>query len=186
MTRRHRFQAAAALTCALAAAFALTVQPEGADAQRRGRGAAYLVQGRVPRNLSPRQLLSFGRSHRARTLRETTGVPLNQRRWLAKLIVDFGGPINDVEFTVLVFDVTDGRRNRRLATSMEMFVSDRSQRAFANNFRLNRPEFSPEQKLEIVVTRRLREVAKVQVELKGERRRGTGAVDFTQQDGPAP
>jgi hypothetical protein len=141
-----------------------------------------MVQGRVPRNLDTRALTSFGRSHAARHLRETRGGPIADRLWVAKLIVNFGRPIGDVQFDVLYYDVT-GRRT--LITTQEMFVNDRTQQAFTNNVRLRRPMFSPGQKIEAVVTLRHREVASTRFELDGEVPRANNNLDFT-GDGPAP
>jgi hypothetical protein len=134
----------------------LALRPELADAQRGGRAAAYVVQTQVPRNMETRALLRFGRSHAARRLQETTGGPINERIWLAKLIINFGRPLGDVQYDVLYYDVTQGRT---LVTTQEVFVNDRTQQAFVNPIRLRRPQFSPGQRIEVP--------------------RSSGVVDFT-------
>ena len=131
----------------------LALRPEPVDAQRGGRAAAYIVQTQVPRNMETRALIRFGRSHAARRLNETTGGPINERIWLAKLIINFGRPLGDVQYDILYYDVTHGRT---LVTTQEVFVNDRTQPAYVNPIRLRRPQFSPGQRIEVVVTVRHR------------------------------
>lgn len=159
-----------------------TLRPEPVDAQRANRPAVYITQATVPRNMEVSALVNFGRSHAARRLNETTGVPLNERMWNAKLIINFGRALGDVQYDVLYYDVT---QRRTLITTQEIFVNDRTQQAFVNPVRLRRPQFSPGQKLEIVVTVRHREVASTRTELNGEVPQNSGEVDFT-QGGEAP
>lgn len=159
-----------------------TLRPEGVDAQRGGRATAYIVQGQVPRNMEASALQRFGRSHAARRLQETPDGPINERMWLGKLIVNFGSPLGDVQYDVLFYDVT---RGRTLVTTQEVFVNDRTQTAFVNPIRLRRPQFSPGQRIEVVVTVRHREVASARTELSGEVPRNSGEVDFT-NGGEAP
>ncbi|MCA9576028.1 MAG: hypothetical protein R3B40_11190 [Polyangiales bacterium] len=172
-----------ALALAAAALCVLALRPEAADAQRGGRAAAYIVQAQVPRNMEASALLRFGRSHAARRLQETSGGPINERMWLAKLIVNFGRPLGDVQYDVLYYDVT---RGRTLVTTQEVFVNDRTQQAFVNPVRLRRPQFSPGQRIEVVVTVRHREVATARTELNGEVPRSSGEVDFTAGGNAAP
>ena len=161
-----------------------TLGPQPVDAQRGGanRPSVYITQAAVARNMEISALVAFGRSHAARRLNETTGVPLAERMWNAKLIINFGRALGDVQYDVLYYDVT---QRRTLVTTQEIFVNDRTQQAFVNPVRLRRPQFSPGQKLEIVVTVRHREVASARTELAGEVPQNSGEVDFT-QGGEAP
>ena len=92
-------------------------------------------------------------------------------------------PLGDVQYDVLYYDVT---RGRTLVTTQEVFVNDRTQQAFVNPVRLRRPQFSPGQRIEVVVTVRHREVATARTELNGEVPRSSGEVDFTAGGNAAP
>lgn len=168
----------------LLAAGLIGLGPSAADAQRRGRARIFVVQGRVP-DISATQLMRWARSHRARHLRETTSQPIPERRWNARLITDFGRAIGAMQFDAVFYDVTGARR---FIESREFHVNDRNQRVFINRLRLRRPTFQPGMKVRIVITLHRREVGNAEFELNGQRERveGSGEVDFTQEEGPAP
>lgn len=191
VTHRPQAQALALAFAALALSF-VALRPEAVDAQRAQRGqraqraghaAAYIVQAQVPRDMEVNALLSFGRSHAARRIQETSGGPINERMWIAKLIVNLGRPLGDVQYDVLYYDVTHGRT---LVTTQEVFVNDRTQQAFVNPIRLRRSQFSPGQHIEAVVTIRRQEIATARTELQGEVPRSSGEVDFTAGGDAAP
>jgi hypothetical protein len=164
----------------LAAAALLTSSAVGgsADAQRgRLRAQVYLVQAQIPRGMSERALIGFARSHHARRLMETTDSPLAQRKWLADLVISFTQPPGDLEFHVLFYDVTDG--GRRFVDDMSTYVNDRTQKTYVQRIRLDRPKFKPNRRMELVVTVRREEVARLNFEMVGEEERRTGVVSFS-------
>ena len=182
--KSHRNLSKLALGCALLAALlAVVVLPQApASAQRGGRVRAqiYLTQQRVPGNLSERGVIGFGRRSNARLLQETTAEPLNQRKWLANMVLQFNQPPGDLEFHILFYDVEDGPR--RFVEDMSTFVNDRAQRTYVQPIRLPRPRFRPNRRYELVVTVRRAEVGSKQFGLVGEEVRRSGEVSFTAEE----
>ena len=180
----HRNLSKLALGCALLAALlAAVVLPRSpAEAQRGGRIRAqiYLTQQRVPGNLTERGVLAFGRRSNARILNETTAEPINQRKWLANMVLQFNQPPGDLEFHVLFYDVEDGPR--RFVEDMSTFVNDRAQRTYVQPIRLPRPRFRPNRRYEMVITVRRAEVGSKQFGLAGEEVRRSGEVSFTDDE----
>lgn len=171
------------LACALAGLLAAAIVPAPeASAQRGGRLRAqvFLTQQRVPGGLTERGLIGFGRRSNARILNETTEPQLNQRKWLANMILQFNQPPGDLEFHVLFYDVEDGPR--RFVEDMSTFVNDRTQRTYVQPIRLPRPRFRPNRRYEMVVTVRRAEVATKAFGLAGEEVRRSGFVGFTDED----
>lgn len=175
---------AAAATLLGVGLVALTALPSSwmpaAEAQRGLRATIYVTQAAIPRNLTERALLGFARGHQARVMNETTDTPLNQRRWLGNMVIQFSAPIDDLEYHALYYDTTDGARN--FIDDMAINVHDRSQRTFVQRITLPRPRFRPNRRIEMVVTVRRAEVGRVRFELRGEEERRSGVVTFSDED----
>lgn len=161
----------------IALAGAIAPLGEDADAQGRLRAQVWIVQGRMPRLPTQRALLGYARSHNARRLRETTDVPIPERRWQGHIITKFSRPLGDVQFTVLFYDVEQERRIT--GQPMDVFVNRRDETVFLQRFRLERRWFRPNRDMELVVTVRREEVGRRRFELVGEVPRNSGVVDFT-------
>ena len=146
-----------------------------AEAQRL-RARVYLTQAALSRRLSERQVISFARGHQARRLQETTDQPIPEREWRANLVASFNRPIGDFEFQVLFYDLEEGRRF--LGPALSIMVSDRNQKTFVQRVRLERPQFKPNRRMELVVTVRRQEVGRTRFETVGERIRHSGEVSF--------
>jgi hypothetical protein len=154
-----------------------------ATAQRRGgrlRAQVYLTQARIPGSLTERSLIGFARGHSARILNETTEAQLNDRKWLANLVVAFNAPVNDLEYHILFYDIEDGPR--RFIVDMNIFVNDRNQRTFVQPIRLPRPTFRPNRRTELVVTVSRQEVGSARFAIAGEEPRRTGQVNFSDDE----
>lgn len=152
--------------------------PEPVEAQVRAQ--IYLTQQRIPRGLSERALVRWARGHRATRINETTEEELDDREWRPEMIVQFNRPPNDLEFQVVYYDVEDGER--RYIATMPVYVSDRTQRTYVQRIRLQRPEFTPNRRMELIVTVRRVEAGRLAFEVLGEERRHTGQVDFSDAD----
>lgn len=152
-----------------------------AEAQRL-RAQVFLTQQEVPRGLSERQLLGWARRANARRLHETREAELDDREWKANLVVAFNRPPGDIEFHVLFYDTEDG--SRRFLQDMSTYVNDANQETYVQRIRLERPEFKPNRRTELVVTVRRNEVARKEFHLLGEERRRSGEVSFSEEDTP--
>lgn len=180
MRKNSKWMTKLAIVGALSAATAAVTLP-GAPAEAAGlRARVYLTQARVPRRTSERGLVRFARGHLSRRLRETTDKDLNDRKWLANMVTAFNRSPNDLEFTVLIYDI-DGN-DRDFVDSMNIFTADRDQKTFVSKLKLERPKFKPNHKHELVVTVRRREVGKFRFWTKGEEKRNTGVVSFSEDE----
>ena len=66
-------------------------------------------------------------------------------------MANFNAPVGDSEFEVLFYDIQTAER-KFIAPTMTVFVNDRNQRTIVHKLRLNRPQFEPNRRLEMVVT----------------------------------
>lgn len=148
-----------------------------AEAQRGLRARVYITQAEIPRSLTERGLIGFARRHTARRLRETTDQPIPEREWRANMVTSFNRPVGDLEFQVLFYDIEDGER-RFIGPPMSTFINDRDEKTFVQRIRLERPEFKPNRRMELVVTVRRQEVGRQRFELVGERIQHSGEVTF--------
>ena len=166
------------LAMGLAAAamlFAGAITPTPAEAGGL-KAQVFLVQAKVPKNTSERGLLAFAKRNRARLLRETTDKELDDRKWKGHLVIQFNRPVGDLEFQVLFYDVHDGPR--RFVQDMSTFVNDRKQKTFVQPVSLPRKHFKPNRNMELVVTVRRQEVARMKFGLVGEEKKRSGVVNF--------
>ncbi len=152
-----------------------------AEAQRL-RAQVFLTQQEVPRNLSERQLLGWARRSQSMRLHETREAELDDREWRANLVISFNRPPGDLEFHVLFYDTEDGPR--RFLRDMSTYVNDPQQKTYVQRIRLERPEFEPNRRTEMVVTVRRAEVARKSFHLLGEERRRSGEVSFSEEETP--
>ncbi|MBX7190753.1 MAG: hypothetical protein K1X94_01765 [Sandaracinaceae bacterium] len=181
MSSRSRTPLLALLSALALGLGALAIAPAGdAVAQRGLRASVYVTQAAIPRNLTERALIGFARGHQARQMRETTDGPLDQRRWLGNLVIQFTAPIDDLEYHALYYDVTDGARN--FIDDMAINVHDRTQRTFVQRITLPRPRFRPNRQLEMVVTVRRAEVGRTRFNVLGEEAQRSGVVTFSEED----
>ena len=165
----------AALILAVGAGgYALT--PPKAEGQRL-RARVYLTQHRIPRRLTERGLIRFARGHNARRLRETTDQPIPERKWKAEMVVSFNRAVGDLEFQALFYDLEGGAR-RFIGPPLSVFVNSRDEKTFVQRIRLERPQFKPNNRYEVVVTVRRQEVGRARFETIGERVRHSGEVTF--------
>lgn len=148
-----------------------------ADAAPGLRATLFLTQKGVPRSLSESDILRFAQSNKATRLQETTDAPIEDRQWRATLVANFNAPVGDSEFEVLFYDIQTAER-KFLAPTMTVFVNDRNQRTIVHNLRLDRPQFEPNRRLEMVVTVRRQEVGRYRFQILGDRVQHSGEVTF--------
>jgi len=153
----------------------------GADAASGLRAKLYLTQKGVPRSLSESGVLRFAQSNKAIKLHESTDAPIEDRQWRATLVANFNAPVGDSEFEVLFYDIQTAER-KFIAPTMTVFVNDRNQRTIVHSFRLNRPQFEPNRRLEMVVTVRRQEVGRYRFQILGDRVQHSGEVTFSDDE----
>ena len=146
----------------------------------RLKAKVFLVQARVPNGGTEKGLIAFAQRNRAKILRETHEKELKERSWVAQLIVAFNAPVNDTEFQVLFYDIHDGPR--RFVNDMSIMVMDRKQKTFVQKVTLPRPNFKPNRNMEMVVTVRRAEVARLKFAVVGEEAKRSGEVSFSDSE----
>ena len=162
------------------AGLALAAAP--GEAQRGLRAQVYLTQQQPPRGGSERQLLAWARRANTMRLHETQEGELDDREWRANLVIAFNRPPGDIEFHVLFYDTQDGPR--RFLQDMSTYVNDADQETYVQRIKLERPEFQPNRRTELVVTVRRQEVARKSFHLLGEERQRSGEVSFGEDETP--
>ncbi len=174
------FRTAFVITAWAAAVSAVTPwQDAGAASGLRAR--IYLTQKGIPRSLSESGVIRFAQGHKATRLLETTDAPIEDRQWRATLVVNFNAPVGDSEFEVLFYDIQTPHR-KFIAPAMTVFVNDRKQRTIVHKIRLERPQFEPNRRLEMVVTVRRQEVGRYRFQILGDRVQHSGEVTFTDDE----
>lgn len=172
----------AAVVLAIAAVLPTPMGPGHVAAQNAPNATLYVVAGNIPSTVTTAsQLLRHARSHRARQVAETTGVPMDQRHWRGSIVLAFSGQISVRNLNILVYDVTDGR-NENTGNTIDIFVHDPHETNLVTQFDLPRTRFRPDERVRFVLTAMRREIGRAEVTLTGERRQGNGSVDFTQDN----
>ena len=171
-----------ALVTTLFAALVAAVTPwHDADAASGLRARIFLTQKGIPRSLSEAGVIRFAAGNKATRLRETPDGTIEDRQWRANLVVNFNRPVGDSEFEVLFYDIQTAER-KFIAPAMTVFVNDRNQRTIVHKLRLNRPQFEPNRRLEMLVTVRRQEVGRYRFQILGDRVQHSGEVTFTDDE----
>lgn len=140
----------------------------------------FLLQTTIPKQLTEKALIAFGRRNANRLLRESTDGEVKTRKWKAEMIVAFSRPVDDMEFQVLFYDIHDGPR--RFINDMSTMVNDRSQKTFVQKVTLPRPQFKPNRQMEMVVTVKREEVGRLKFGVVGQEIQRSGEVSFSDKE----
>lgn len=152
-----------------------------ADAAAGLQAKIFLTQKGISRTLSEAGVIRFAAANKATRLREDSSMPITDRHWRANLVVQFNRPVGDSEFEVLFYDIQTPER-KFIAPAMTVFVNDRSQRTIVHKLRLERPQFEPNRRLEMVVTVRRQEVGRYRFQILGDRVQHSGEVTFSDDE----
>jgi hypothetical protein len=116
-------------------------------------------------------------------LHETTDAEVKSRKWKANLVVSFNKAVDDMEFTVLFYDIQDGPR--RFVEDMSTMVNNRNEKTFVQPVTMSRPTFKPNRQMELVVTVKREEVGKLKFGVLGEQIKRSGEVSFSDAEAGA-
>jgi hypothetical protein len=140
----------------------------------------FLVQASIPKTLTEKSLIAFGRRNANKLLREDAAGDVKTRKWKADMIVAFSRPVDDMEFMVLFYDIHDGPR--RFVNDMSIMLNDRKQKTFVQKVTLPRPAFKPNRQMELVVTVKREEVGRLKFGVVGEEIQRSGEVSFSDKE----
>jgi hypothetical protein len=161
-----------------AALCVMAIAPIAAAASLKAQ--IFLVQATIPKQLTERSLIAFGRRNANKLLRETTDGDVKSRKWKADMIVAFSRPVDDMEFQVLFYDIHEGPR--RFINDMSTMVNDRGQKTFVQKVTLPRPQFKPNRQMELVVTVKREEVGRLKFGVVGQEIQRSGEVSFSDKE----
>jgi hypothetical protein len=147
------------------------------------KAALYLTQAKIPGGLTEKGLLGFAKGNSMKLLHESTDEDVKKRKWKANLIVSFTHPVDDMEFTVLFYDIQDGPR--RFVEDMSTMVNNRNEKTFVQPLSMARPTFKPNRQMELVVTVKHQEVGTLKFGVLGEEIKRSGEVSFSDEEAGA-
>ncbi len=101
------------------------------------------------------------------------------KSWKIYIAAFFRKPLNDLEVTVKLYDVSSGRRH--LVTSFEQFTSGRGQTSLLSHIKLEREYFGVNKKILMVMESRKTVLAQSTFYILGEAEKHSGSVDFTKE-----
>ena len=125
-------------------------------------------------------MIGFARANANKMLRETPDKEVKTRKWKSDMVIAFNRPVDDMEFSVLFYDVQDGPR--RFINDMAIMVNDRKQKTFVQKVTLPRPSFKPNRQIELVATVRREEVGRLRFNIVGEEIKRSGEVSFSDSE----
>jgi hypothetical protein len=103
-----------------------------------------------------------------------------KQRWRIHFAAFFKKPLNDLEVTIKIYDITDG--GQRMVASFEQYLDQRGQRSIISSIKLKRSEFGVNRHLMMVVENRGRRLALGKFRILGEAERYSGKVEFTEEE----
>lgn len=179
-TSRSRLTRAASLAVVLAiagiASPALAKDPED------------VFRGEIITSAKPIPMSSKSKAAYVATLRKLKTTRFledrTRKQWKVHFAAFFRVPLNDLEVTVKLFDVSTGRQ--RLLTSFEQYVDKRGAHSFTSQMTLDRDQFGVNRNLMMVMENRGKVLAAGRFAILGEGDKFTGKADFTAEEAAAP
>lgn len=103
------------------------------------------------------------------------------KSWKIYFAAFFRKPLNDLEVTVKLYDVSSGRRH--LITSFEQYTEGRGQRTLISSVKLEREYFGVNKKILMTMeSRKSGVLAQGTFHILGEAEKFSGSVDFTDEE----
>lgn len=110
------------------------------------------------------------------------------QQWQVFYAAFFKEPVNDLEVSIRVYDVTGGAR--RLVDTFEQYLSNSTARAYVSAVNLKRGDgsqgYDPNTKILMVMEAKGRVLAQAQFQIVGEARKYKGTVDFSEPEDKEP
>jgi len=106
------------------------------------------------------------------------------KQWRVFFAAFFKQPVNDIEISIRVYDVTNGAR--RLVDNFEQYLSSAATRAYVSDVKLKRGDgsqgYDPNTKLLMVMETKGRPLAQATFYIQGEAKKYKGVVDFSEPE----
>ena len=104
----------------------------------------------------------------------------DSKSWKVHFAAFFRKPLNDLEITVKLYDITTGRRH--LVNSFEQYTEGRGQKTLISHIKLEREYFGVNKKILISMESRKSVLAQGTFHILGEEEKHSGKVDFTEDE----
>ena len=165
-----------ALSLALGLALGFAV-PDTASAGTPFDGKILTSKKRIPTSAnSKKAYFAKLRKQKQTRFQEDT----KKKQWKIYFAAFFKRPINDLEVTVKLYDVTD--KKPHLRSSFESYLSERGQTNLISYLELDREKFGVNRRIMMVVEHRGRKLAQSTFEIRGEAEKFSGKVDFSDEE----
>ncbi|WP_428269839.1 hypothetical protein [Haliangium sp.] len=105
----------------------------------------------------------------------------DKKQWKVYFAAFFKKPLNDLEVTIKLYDVTD-RKQPHLRASFEQFLDGRGQTSLVSYVKLERETFGVNRRVRMTVENRGRVLAETTFEILGEAEKYSGKVDFSEEE----
>ncbi len=166
-----RLLVAAALTLAMGATAEMA---EARNPEKVFRGQVITSKKRIPTSAK-------SKSAYVKKLRKAKSTRFMENKktksWKIYFAAFFRKPLNDLEVTVKLYDVTTGRRH--LVNSFEQYTDGRGQMSLISSIKLEREYFGVNKKIMIVMESRKSVLAQGTFHILGVADKHSGSVDFT-------
>jgi hypothetical protein len=107
----------------------------------------------------------------------------DKKQWKVHFAAFFRAPLNDLEVTIKIYDVSTGRQH--LLTAFEQYMDKRGARSLTSQMTLERDQFGVNKNLMMVMESRGRILASGRFAIVGQGDKFTGKVDFTEEESQA-
>jgi hypothetical protein len=166
-----RLLVAAAVTLAMGATAEMA---EAANPEKVFRGQVITSKKRIPTSAK-------SKSAYVKKLKKAKSTKFLENKktksWKIYFAAFFRKPLNDLEVTVKLYDVTTGRRH--LVNSFEQYTEGRGQMSLISSLKLERAYFGVNKRIMIVMESRKSVLAQGTFTIIGEADKHSGSVDFT-------
>lgn len=163
--------------CAVAVAGIAVQEAGAAKPERVFRGQIITSKKRLPtRAKSARAFIKKLRKAKTKKFWENK----EKKEWKIYYAAFFRKPLNDLEVTVKLYDITDGRRH--MVSSFEQYVSERGQRSLISHVTLERKYFGVNRHIMMTFETRGKILAMTKFRILGKAEKHSGEVDFTDDE----
>jgi hypothetical protein len=119
-----------------------------------------------------------------KNVREVIDEDKESKQWRVYFAAFLKQPINDVEVSIKLYDITSGAR--RQVDSFEQYLTNKTARAYVSSITLRKGDglsgYEPNSRLQMVLDYRGRVLAQTTFVIRGEGRKYKGVVDFSEKE----
>ncbi len=101
------------------------------------------------------------------------------KKWTIHFAAFFKKPLNDLEVTIRLYDVTEG--TKKMVASFEQYLGKRGERSFHSSMTLDDKQIPVNRKVLMEIVNKGRVLAQAQFDLVGEAEKYSGQVDFSDE-----